>query len=144
MLSRYAMTLPAYREIARADMWTARGSREIPMYSLVTEARWHIPGADVAKSGYTRSAGRTLVVSAVRDGHRVHAVVMNDPYTEVAAGALIDWAFANFDWGGLAGSSTETDSAEPAASATPSPAPPGEVEAGEEATTEVKALRVVE
>ncbi len=98
MLSRYALTLPAYREIATADMWTARGSREYPMYSLVTEARWYVPGADAAKSGFTDAAGRTLVVSAERDGHRIHVVVMNNPYTEATAAALVDWAFADFDW----------------------------------------------
>lgn len=98
ILSRYAMTLPAYQEIASADVWTARGSRELPMYSLITEARWAIPGADAGKSGFTDSAGRTLVISAAREGHRLYAVVLNDKYTEADAAALIDWGFANFEW----------------------------------------------
>jgi D-alanyl-D-alanine carboxypeptidase len=111
MLSRYALTLPVYREIAAADRWVARGSREIAMDSFVTDARWKIPGGDAAKSGYTRSAGRTLVVSAERDGHRMHAVVLNEPYTEAVAGALIDWGFANFDWTRPAVSSSATTAA---------------------------------
>lgn len=119
MLSRYALTLPAYREIATADMWTARGSREISMYSLVTEARWFIPGVDAAKSGFTDSAGRTLVASAERDGHRIHVVVMNNPYTEATAAALVDWAFANFDWAQPPTTSSGATAAVPAM-ATPS------------------------
>lgn len=98
MLSRYAERLPAYREIASADRWVARGSREITLYSLVTEERWAIPGVDVGKSGYTRTAGRTLVLSAERDGHRLHVVVMNDAQTERVAATLIEWGFVNFEW----------------------------------------------
>ncbi len=98
MLSRYAMTVPGYREIASADRWVARGSREITMFSLVTEERWRTPGVDAGKSGYTRSAGRTLVLSAERDGHRLHAVVLNDQQTEAVSAALLEWGFANFEW----------------------------------------------
>ncbi|MBX7112457.1 MAG: D-alanyl-D-alanine carboxypeptidase [Dehalococcoidia bacterium] len=98
MLSRYAMRLPAYREIASADMWVARGSRELTLFSLVSTDRWTIPGVDAGKSGYTRAAGRTLVLTAERDGHRLHVVVMNDPQTEQVAAALLEWGYANFEW----------------------------------------------
>jgi D-alanyl-D-alanine carboxypeptidase len=55
-------------------------------------------GADGVKTGYTRSAGKTLVVSAMRDGHRIYVVLLNAPSRESDATALLDWAFANHTW----------------------------------------------
>jgi D-alanyl-D-alanine carboxypeptidase len=121
VLCRYAMTLPEFRTIASADQWTAHGSRDLPMYSLITDTRWRIPGSDAGKSGFTDSAGRTLVISAERDGHRLYAVLLNDKYTEDDAAALIDWGFANFAWTPDANVSRETSPASDAV--TPSATP---------------------
>jgi D-alanyl-D-alanine carboxypeptidase len=53
------------------------------------------------KTGFTNSAGRTLVASATRDGHRLYAVLLNDPTMYSDASALLDWAFANHGWTAL-------------------------------------------
>jgi D-alanyl-D-alanine carboxypeptidase len=98
VLTRYAMTLPEYLAIASTDQWTAHGSRDLTMYSLITDVRRRTPGADAGKSGFTDSSGRTLIISAQREGHRLYAVLLNDKYTEDDAAALIDWGFANFEW----------------------------------------------
>ncbi|MGE3857996.1 MAG: D-alanyl-D-alanine carboxypeptidase, partial [Dehalococcoidia bacterium] len=50
------------------------------------------------KSGYTDNAGRTLVLSADRDGHRLYSVVMNDPDRELDGASLMEWGFANHVW----------------------------------------------
>ncbi|HEX6030990.1 MAG TPA: D-alanyl-D-alanine carboxypeptidase family protein [Tepidiformaceae bacterium] len=97
MLARYAMTLPEYREIMLAPSHRASGSRDIDLISL-NSFTFSYPGADGAKVGYTRSAGRTLVASATRYGHRLYVVVLNAQARDEDAARLLDWAFANHRW----------------------------------------------
>lgn len=56
------------------------------------------PGADGVKTGFTDSAGRVIVGSAVHDGHRVYVVVMHtdDPFADSTA--LFDWVWQSFSW----------------------------------------------
>ncbi|MEX2447057.1 MAG: SH3 domain-containing protein [Dehalococcoidia bacterium] len=97
MLSRYAMTLPAFREVVAAPVWTAKGGRPLSMYNVNAFVQSY-PGADGVKTGYTEAAGRTLSASAVRDGRRLYVVVMNDQDRDQSARALLDWAFDNHTW----------------------------------------------
>jgi D-alanyl-D-alanine carboxypeptidase len=97
LLTRYAMTFPLFRELAGTGGWKAEGSRTLWLGNLNTFL-FTYPGADGVKTGYTRSAGKTIVASAVRNGHRLYAVVLNAPNREQDAAALLDWAFANFRW----------------------------------------------
>jgi D-alanyl-D-alanine carboxypeptidase (penicillin-binding protein 5/6) len=115
MLSRYAMTLPEFRAIVAAPTWTASGSRQIPMFNLMNGILHGVPGADGVKSGYTRSAGRTMVASATRNGQRLYAVVMNDAAREADVYALLEWGFAAFEWDDVSVAlSPESGSAAPA------------------------------
>jgi D-alanyl-D-alanine carboxypeptidase len=102
MFSRYAMQNPGFAEIVRAQNWTARGARTIPLWNI-NSFLYNYQGADGIKTGYTRSAGQTLVASATRQGHRLYAVVMNSPTRDADARKLLDWAFAEYRWpeGGL-------------------------------------------
>lgn len=99
ILTRYAMTLPAFREIAGTQFWEAAGSRSVPLWNVAGGSLRTVPGADAVKSGFTRQAGRTLVLTATRDGHRLYAVVLNDPQRETDAARLLGWAFSAFEWG---------------------------------------------
>jgi D-alanyl-D-alanine carboxypeptidase len=45
------------------------------------------------KTGYTREAGKCLVASAERDGHRVELVLLGAPDRWWTAAALIEEAF---------------------------------------------------
>ncbi|MDA0302533.1 MAG: D-alanyl-D-alanine carboxypeptidase, partial [Chloroflexi bacterium] len=98
MLARHGMTLPDFRVLVDAESYTARGTRTIAMESLISGLLRWVPGATGVKSGYTDNAGRTLVLSAERDGHRVYAVVMNDPDRELDGATLMQWAFVNHAW----------------------------------------------
>jgi D-alanyl-D-alanine carboxypeptidase len=98
LLARYAMSVPDFREIVSAHSWVARGSRVIQLRNMNTFL-FSYPGADGIKTGYTNSAGRTIVTSATREGQRVYAVVLNSPARDADARRLTDWAFANFNWG---------------------------------------------
>jgi len=69
------------------------------MESLISGLLRWVPNATGVKSGFTDAAGRTLVLSADRGGHRLYAVVMNDQARELDGSNLIEWGFANHDWG---------------------------------------------
>lgn len=97
MMSRYAMTLPGFRDIVTARSWTARGSRTLSFTNINTFLSYY-PGADGLKTGYTRSAGSTLAASASRNGHRLYAVILNSPSRNEDARLLLNWAYANFTW----------------------------------------------
>lgn len=98
LLARYAMTtFPAFCEIVGSETHTAKGSREIELTNL-NPLLGYTPGVDGVKTGYTEEAGRTFVVSATRNGHRVYVVLMNDAYRAQDAIALIEWAFSNYSW----------------------------------------------
>ena len=98
LLSRYAMSLPEFGAVVSATAYAARGSRTIEVANVINDVLYSIPGGDGVKSGFTRQAGRTLVASATRDGHRVYAVVLNDQQRLTDASALIEWAFAAHEW----------------------------------------------
>ena len=97
ILSRYAMTLPAFRDVVDTPSWTARGGRALPMTNVNAFLRTYA-GADGIKTGYTEEAGSTLAVSATRNGHRIYAVLLNDDQRYTDAKALMDWAFASHRW----------------------------------------------
>ncbi len=60
-----------------------------------------LPGADGVKTGYTDEAGRCLVSSATRRGHRAIAVVLDGPDMYEDSGALLDYLLTNYDWESL-------------------------------------------
>jgi D-alanyl-D-alanine carboxypeptidase len=97
VLARYAMSVPDFQPLAAARHWTANGSRSIGMANL-NQMLGRYAGVDGVKTGYTRSSGKTLIVSATRDGHRVYVVLLNAPGRENDATLLLDWALANHSW----------------------------------------------
>jgi D-alanyl-D-alanine carboxypeptidase len=99
MFSRYAMMVPGFADIVRAPVWTAQGSRTLS-FGNINRFLFNYQGADGIKTGYTRSAGQTLVASATRQGQRLYVVVMNAPARDSDARRLLDWAFSEYRWPG--------------------------------------------
>jgi D-alanyl-D-alanine carboxypeptidase len=97
MLSRYAMQQPGFAEIVQSTTWRVNGSRTYNVHN-VNPFLFNFAGADGVKTGFTNSAGKTIVASATRDGHRLYAVLLNDPATTTDASALLDWAFRAHTW----------------------------------------------
>jgi D-alanyl-D-alanine carboxypeptidase len=97
MLSRYGMSLPGFREIVTAPSWQAKGSRTLGLRNI-NSFLFSYPGADGLKTGYTRRAGQTLASSAVRNGHRLFAVVLNSTTRDEDARRLLNWAFSSLTW----------------------------------------------
>ncbi|MPZ98747.1 MAG: SH3 domain-containing protein [Dehalococcoidia bacterium] len=97
MLSRYAMAIPEFRAIVATPVWTSGGSRQLVLYN-VNGFLTQFKGADGLKTGYTGKAGRTLIASATREGHRLYAVLLDAPERDHDAAALLEWAFGNHTW----------------------------------------------
>jgi len=97
LLSRYAMTFPAFREIVGTETRVAAGSRELPLYNFNPLLNY-THGVDGIKTGFTEGAGHTFVASAERDGNRVTVVMLNARSMALDTIALIDWAFASHRW----------------------------------------------
>jgi D-alanyl-D-alanine carboxypeptidase len=97
MLARYGMTLPLFREVVGTPLRTTGGSRSLDLYNTNSLLRRY-PGTDGVKTGFTEEAGRTIVVSAVRNGHRVFVTILGDPNREDSAVALLDWVFQTYQW----------------------------------------------
>ncbi len=97
MLSRYGMSLPRFRDVVKTGSYTAKGARALTMYNTNSLLSSY-PNTDGVKTGFTDDAGRTISVSAVKNGHRVFVVLLNDLNREADAKALLDWAFANHTW----------------------------------------------
>ena len=96
MLGREGMRRPdsTFRDLARAQTFKGEGytftnlNRLLPIY----------PGADGVKIGYTPTAGKTMVASATRDGHRVYVGLLHSADLPGDSAALLDWAWSSFRW----------------------------------------------
>jgi len=98
MAARYGMTqYPEFRNLASARTWAVHGTRTFSVYNL-NRFLWSYPGADGVKIGYTDAAGRTIVASATRNGHRVYVVLLNCGDIVNDSAPLFNWVFNNYTW----------------------------------------------
>ena len=56
------------------------------------------PGADGVKIGYTDLAQKTIVASAVHNGHRVYVSLLHSGNLVADSSAMFDWVWENFAW----------------------------------------------
>jgi D-alanyl-D-alanine carboxypeptidase (penicillin-binding protein 5/6) len=97
MLARHAMQYPLFRDLAAARFYETERGKGYELGNL-NRFLWRYVGADGVKIGYTPDAGRTIVASAVKDGHRLIAAVMRGGDIYGDAELLLDWGFATFQW----------------------------------------------
>jgi D-alanyl-D-alanine carboxypeptidase len=93
-LARRAMREDVFREIVAAPEIRAEGYQLTGHNPLIGAYR----GADGVKTGSTDAAGRVLVGSATRNGHRLYVVVMHSDDIQADTTALLDWAWQEFAW----------------------------------------------
>ena len=99
MLASYGMRrYPLFVKLAGARAWTVRSSRG--PYEIYNLNRFLLgyEGADGVKIGYTEAAGRTIVASATRKGHRVYVGLMQSADLVADTTPLMDYVFANYTW----------------------------------------------
>jgi D-alanyl-D-alanine carboxypeptidase len=94
MLARYAMQNPEFRTLAATKSFVGD---DYYMHNL-NPMLYSYAGADGVKIGYTDIAGRTIVASATRDGHRVYVSLMGSKNLVGDCTALFDWAWKTFQW----------------------------------------------
>jgi D-alanyl-D-alanine carboxypeptidase len=94
MLARYAMQNPEFRTLADTKSFVGD---DYYMHNL-NPLLYSYAGADGVKIGYTDIAGRTIVASASRDGHRVYVSLMGSKNLAGDCTALFDWVWKNFQW----------------------------------------------
>ena len=99
VMARYAMQYPEFRKLAAARSYDISESNiSYTIYNLNPILNSY-PGADGVKIGYTDNAGRSIVATAVRNGHRVYVAFMRSEDGLVPeTTALLDWAFSSFTW----------------------------------------------
>jgi D-alanyl-D-alanine carboxypeptidase (penicillin-binding protein 5/6) len=94
-LARYGMRDPNFATLAGARLFEAEG---YTLYNL-NRLLWSYEGADGVKPGFTDAAGRAVVGSATRAGHRVFVTLMRSPDLWGDCIGLLDYAFRSFHWG---------------------------------------------
>ena len=92
VLAAYAMENPIFAKTVSTKTVTAAG-RSLRNHNKLL---WQIAGADGVKTGYTKSAGRILVSSAVRDGRRLIAVTLNAPNDWQDHKSLLEQGFSEY------------------------------------------------
>jgi D-alanyl-D-alanine carboxypeptidase len=96
MLARYAMRNPTFRRLASTSSYVGES---YPMHNLNRLLDLY-PGADGVKIGYTDLAQKTIVASAVRDGHRIFVSLMRSVDLVGDSTRLFDWVWDNYAWPG--------------------------------------------
>lgn len=91
-LMAHAMTDPAFAQLASAKSVTA-GNRVMANHNKLLGT---VEGCIGGKTGYTGSAGRTLVTCAERDGLRLVAVTLHDGSDWADHTALYEYGFENY------------------------------------------------
>jgi serine-type D-Ala-D-Ala carboxypeptidase (penicillin-binding protein 5/6) len=94
LLGREAMRNPVFRQLAGTATFRGDGFRLANLNRLLGV----YPGADGVKIGSTRRAGKTMVASATRDGHRVYVVVMHSSDLPGDTTLLFNWVRRSFAW----------------------------------------------
>lgn len=93
-LARRAMRDDTFREIAATPEVRSEGLVLVGHNPLIGA----YAGADGVKTGSTDAAGKVLVGSASRNGHRVYVVVMHSEDLLADETALFDWSWKEFSW----------------------------------------------
>lgn len=111
LISRYALlNLPEFRKIVSTKTLEIPWQAEEWDRQLINlnKLLWNYEGADGVKTGYTSTAGRTLVASATRDGWQLISVVLkSDANIWSDSMALLDYGFENFEIKNLVGKNSD-------------------------------------
>ena len=96
ILSSYANTLPEYREISGTKKWTTSTENKSYIWHNRNKLLSLYEYATGGKTGYTPSAGRTLVTTASKDNLNLTAITLNDPNEYVSHENMFEYGFNNY------------------------------------------------
>ena len=92
LIAREALNNETFKMIVSTKYMSAAG-RSLKNHNKLL---WNCPGTVGVKTGYTESAGRSLVSSCERDGMRLICVTLNDPDDWKDHTSLYDWAYDHY------------------------------------------------
>lgn len=98
LITRYALHNPVFNAIVKTKYKTIHWPDHDEGRHLINHNKllWRYEYTDGVKTGYTREAGRCLVASATRNGHRLISVVLNSKRMYEDTKALFEYGFNNF------------------------------------------------
>jgi D-alanyl-D-alanine carboxypeptidase (penicillin-binding protein 5/6) len=98
LITRYALHNPVFDSIVKTKkrdiLWPGRDQNKVLFNH--NKLLWRYQYADGVKTGYTREAGKCLVSSATKNGHRLIAVVFNSKLIYDDSEKLFDYGFENY------------------------------------------------
>lgn len=99
LITRYALNNPIFDSMVRTKrrniLWPGRDYDKV-LYNH-NKLLWRYQFADGVKTGYTREAGKCLVSSATRNGHRLVGVVFNSKKIYEDSEQLLEYGFNNYE-----------------------------------------------
>lgn len=98
IITRYALHNPIFNTIVRTKKRTMAWPNHDYDRTLINHNKllWRYEYTDGVKTGYTREAGRCLVASATRGGHRLISVVLNSKKMYEDTQAMFEYGFNNY------------------------------------------------
>ena len=94
LLASWAMEIEAFAQVVGTRSIQA-GGRSLANHNKLL---WRYPSATGVKTGFTKSAGRSLVSSAEQEDTRLICVTLSAPDDWDDHAALLDWGFANYKY----------------------------------------------
>lgn len=96
LLSSYAYQLDEYRKISGTTKYVVKGEEKTYLWYNRNKLLKSYEFATGGKTGYTPSAGRTLVTTAAKENLNLTAVTLNDPNEYVSHTNLYEYGFKNY------------------------------------------------
>ena len=96
-LSSYAMRLEEYREISSTKKWTTKSDKKSYIWNNRNKLLYSYSYATGGKTGYTPSAGRTLVTTASKDNLNLTVVTLSDANEYITHKSLYEYSFEKYD-----------------------------------------------
>lgn len=96
ILSSYANTLEEYKKISKTKKWKVQTGIKSYVWNNRNKLLYTYEYATGGKTGYTPSAGRTLVTSASKDNLNLTTVTLNDSNEYVTHKSLYEYCFDKY------------------------------------------------
>ncbi len=96
IMTRYALQNPIFEQMVSTKNKSIPGKIQARQLNNTNKMLWGYQGADGVKTGTTNAAGKCLVASATRNGHRLLAVVLHSPDRYQDASELLDYGFTHY------------------------------------------------
>lgn len=96
ILSSYANKLDVYKQISKTKKWTVQTDKKSYVWNNRNKLLYSYKNATGGKTGYTPSAGRTLVTTASKDNLNLTIATLNDANEYTTHESLYEYCFNKY------------------------------------------------